>query len=265
MSQREALSGSKRIVVKVGTSSITYPNGRINLKMLERLSWVLSDIRNQGKDVILVSSGSIGVGSTRLGFAERPKEIRRKQAAAAVGQAVLVQIYQNFFNEYSQQVAQILLTKEDFQEGERRNNTINTFETLLELGVIPIVNANDTISTFEIEFSDNDRLSANVAAATHADLLILLTDIDSLYNSDPKVNPDAVRIKTVESITEEILQMGGEEGSAFSVGGMATKILAAQICENCNINMVVAEGSDPTVLHKILEGEDIGTFFALKK
>lgn len=265
MSLREQIKNHKRIVVKVGTSTITYPNGRLNLKIIERLSWILTDIRNQGKDVVLVSSGAIGVGSVRLEFTERPTETRKKQAAAAVGQAVLMQIYQNFFNEYNQKVAQILLTKDDVKEGERKENTINTFETLLEFGVIPIVNANDTTSTFEIEFSDNDRLSAYVATIIDADLLIILTDIDALYDSDPRINPDAKRISNVGKITDKIQKMAGNKGSKFSVGGMATKISAAKMCEKSSVDMVVADGSDPIILHRIIDGEDVGTLFSLRE
>ena len=208
---KERVKNAKRIVIKVGTSTVTYANGNLNLSLLNKLAWGLSDLRNQGRDVVLVTSGAIGVGSKKLDFKTRPKETREKQAAAAVGQAELMHIYQNFFGEYSQKTAQILLTKDDFKEGERKTNTNNTFETLLEYGVIPIVNANDTISTFEIEFSDNDRLSASVASLLKADLLIILTDIDALYNSNPKTNPDAQRIAYVEKVTDEIMKMGGEK------------------------------------------------------
>ena len=265
MNLRDRIKNYKRIVVKVGTSTLTYSNGRLNLRRIERLAWVLADIKNQGKDVILVSSGAIGVGSVRLGFTKRPEQTRQKQAAAAVGQAVLMQIYQNFFKEYNQQVAQILLTKEYFKEGERKENTTNTFDTLLEMGVIPIVNANDTISTFEIEFSDNDRLSAEVAALVKSDLLVILTDIDCLYDSDPRSNQDAQRVPLVTEITEKIQAMAGSKGSTFSVGGMATKISAGKICEGSDVDMVVANGEDPKILHEIIDGDDIGTYFALKK
>lgn len=265
MDLRQQLKNHKRIIIKVGTSTLTYSNGRLNLKRIERLSWVLSDLRNQGKEVVLVSSGAIGVGSVRLSFSERPTQTRKKQAAAAVGQAVLMQIYQNFFNEYNQKVAQILLTKDDVTGGKRKNNTINTFETLLELGVIPIVNANDTISTYEIEFSDNDKLSALVAALLHADLLILLTDIDALYDSDPKMNVTAKRIALVEEVTEDVEKMAGKKGSTFSVGGMETKIQAAKMCQEAHIDMVIAQGENPSVIHSIIEGEDIGTYFRGKK
>ena len=261
MEQRERLKECKRIVIKVGTSTITYPNGRLNLKRIEKLAQVLSDLRNQDKDVVLVSSGSIGVGAVRLSFSERPTETRKKQASAAVGQAVLMQIYQNFFYEYNQTVAQILLTKEDVASQIRRDNILNTMETLLEMGVIPIVNTNDTISTEEIEFSDNDRLSALVATLIQADLLVLLTDIDALYDKDPKKYADAKRISYVTEITPEIEQMAGEKGSAFSVGGMETKLQAAKQCLDHKVSMAIALGDDPGVLHRILEGEEEGTYF----
>ncbi len=258
---REALKSSKRIVVKVGTSTITYPNGKLNLKRIESLAWMLSDLRNQGREVVLVTSGAIGVGAVRMAMPKRPTVIKEKQAAAAVGQAVLMQIYQNFFNQYNQTVAQVLLTKEEVGTPKRRENTINTFLTLLELGVIPIVNANDTISTYEIEFSDNDRLSALVADIIGADLLILLTDIDALYDKNPKLYSDAKRISHVEKITPDIEAMAGEAGSTFSVGGMQTKLQAGKMCEEAGIRMVIAASDQPDVIHEILDGKDIGTCF----
>lgn len=260
MEIREKIKKAKKIVVKVGTSTITYPNGRLNLRHIEELAWVLSDLKNQQKDVVLVSSGSIGVGSMRLSFDHRPTQVRQKQAAAAVGQAVLVQIYQNFFNTYQQTVAQILLTKEVLNEKESRENAVNTFETLMEMGVIPIVNANDTVSTDEV-VQDNDRLSAFVAELIGADLLILLTDIDGLYDCDPKTNKEAKRIPYVPLVTQEIEKMAGCKGSEFSVGGMETKLQAAKICQASNVSMVIASGENPAILHKILAGEDVGTCF----
>ncbi len=262
---REKLKQSKRIVVKVGTSTLTYENGRLNLKCIERMAWVLSDLVNQGKEVVLVTSGAIGVGAARLAFSERPKEMKKKQAAAAVGQAVLIQIYQNFFKEYNQAIAQILLTKEEIQNEERKNNTLNTLHTLLNLGIVPIINANDTISTYEIEFSDNDNLSAMVAEMVEADLLILLTDIDGLYDKDPRIHTNAKRISYISEVTEQIHKMAGQKGSKFSVGGMATKVQAAEVCQKAGVNMVVAAGDEPTIIHKIIDGEDVGTFFEGKK
>ena len=216
---REELKECHRIVVKVGTSTITYPNGKLNLKRIEELAWVLADLRNRGMEVTLVTSGAIGVGAVRMAMRERPTVMREKQAAAAVGQAVLMQIYHNFFDRYNQTVAQVLLTKEEISSEERYQNTKNTLETLLEMGIVPIVNANDTISTYEIEISDNDQLSAMVAEIIQADLLILLTDIDALYDKDPRSNQDAERIADVARVTPEIERMAGEKGSAFSVGG----------------------------------------------
>lgn len=261
MSMREKIMQSKRIVVKVGTSSLTYDNGKLKLNYINRLAWTLADLHNQGKEIVLVSSGAIGVGATRLGFSNRPEDIAQKQASAAVGQAVLMQIYQNMFREYNQTVAQILLTKDDFSDPQRKENVASTFQTLLAFGVIPIVNANDTTSTYEIEFSDNDQLSAYVAKSAEADTLILLTDIDALYDEDPKQHGGATKIMEIHTITEEIMQMAGAKGSKFSVGGMQTKLLAAAHCEENNIEMVIANGSDPAVLHRILAGEEIGTYF----
>ena len=265
MSQARKTGQYKRLVIKVGTSTITYPNGRLNLRMMEKLAWELTDFHNRGLDVALVSSGAVGVGSVRLGFAERPTVTRQKQAAAAVGQAALMQIYQNFFNTYHQTVAQILLTKEDFFEGERRQNTINTMNTLFEMGVIPIINANDVTSTSEIEglvFSDNDQLSATVAGAISADLLVLLTDIDALYDKDPRSYPDAKRVPFVSEITPEIMAMAGAKGSTFSVGGMDTKLKAAAQCLAAGVDMVIAESTDPTIVNQILDGKDVGTLFS---
>ena len=260
---RKKLQDCKRIVVKVGTSTITYPNGRLNLKRIEELAWVLTDLRNRDKEVVLVTSGAIGVGAVRMAMHQRPTITREKQAAAAVGQAMLMQIYHNFFDRYNQTVAQVLLTKEELSSDQRYENTKNTLETLLEMGIVPIVNANDTISTYEIEISDNDRLSAMVAEIIHADLLILLTDIDALYDKDPRTHKDAKRVAQVEAITEEILAMAGEKGSAFSVGGMKTKLQAAAICLGAGVQMAIANGEDPKVVHRILDGEDVGTLFGI--
>lgn len=262
---RQRIKDSKRIVVKVGTSTLTYPNGNLNLNLINRLSWVLADLRNQDKEVILVTSGAIGVGSKSLNFEKRPTITREKQAAAAVGQVELMHIYQNFLGEYNQRVAQVLLTKEDFKAGERRTNTNNTLETLLDFGVIPIINANDTISTFEIEFSDNDRLSASVAALLQSDLLIILTDIDALYDANPKTHPEAKRIPYVEKVTDDILSMGGEKGSEFSVGGMETKLLAARTCYDHGVIMAILNGSNPLLIQDLMDQKDIGTVFDCKK
>lgn len=262
---KEKVKKAKRIVVKVGTSTLTYANGNLNLNLMNELAWILADLNNQGKEVILVTSGAIGVGSKSLNFKKRPNITKEKQAAAAVGQAELMHIYQNFFGKYNQKVAQILLTKNDFKAGERKTNTNNTLETLLEFGVIPIINANDTISTFEIEFSDNDRLSASVASLLNADLLIILTDIDALYDANPKNNPEAKRIPYVEKVTDDILSMGGDKGSEFSVGGMETKLLAARKCYDHGVIMAILDGSNPSLIEEIINGNDVGTLFDCKK
>ena len=265
MDFHDRMAAVRRVIIKVGTSTLTYENGLLNLRLIDCLAKVISDLRNRGMEVVLVTSGAIGVGATALGFKERPKEMREKQAAAAIGQAMLIQIYHKFFAEYNQRVAQVLLTKDDVKGEERRENAINTFHTLLEFGVVPIVNANDTVSTHEIDFSDNDRLSAYVAELVDADLLIILTDIDAFYDSNPKINGDAKRIGLVTKITEEIFSMAGESGSEFSVGGMATKLYAAQICEEANIDMSVINGGTPELIYDILEGKDIGTYFLFRK
>lgn len=262
---REKIKNAKRIIIKVGTSTLTYSNGNLNFQLMGKLAWVLADLRNQEKDVVLVTSGAIGVGSKVLNFEKRPTIIREKQAAAAVGQAKLMHIYQNFFNEYNQTVAQVLLTKDDFKLDERKENTHNTLETLLSFGVIPIINANDTISTFEIEFSDNDTLSANVASLLNADLLIILTDIDAFYDSNPKTNPNAKRIPYIGEVTDDILAMGDGAGSEFSVGGMETKLLAAQKCYKNGVRMAILDGSNPLLIHDLMNGKDIGTVFDSNK
>ncbi|MFI3174814.1 MAG: glutamate 5-kinase [Bacillota bacterium] len=262
---RENLKDCQRIIIKVGTSTITYENGQLNLKRLEELACVLSDLRNRGKDVVLVTSGAIGVGSVRMGMETRPTITQEKQAAAAVGQAMLMQIYHNFFGHYNQVIAQILMTKEEIATKERYDNIKNTMETLLGMGIIPIVNANDTISTYEIEISDNDSLSAIVGEVVQGDLLILLTDIDGLYTANPKNDPEAKRISHVEKITEEIEAMAGDNGSTFSVGGMKTKLEAGKFAHNVGMHMVIAQGEDPKIIYDIVDGEDVGTLFSVPK
>jgi glutamate 5-kinase len=264
MNYRDELKKSKRIVVKIGTSTITYGTGRINLHRLEYLARVLSDLKNRGLDVVLVSSGAVGVGSKILGFEKRPSKIKYKQAAASIGQASLIQMYKNFFSQYNQSVAQILLTKEDIKDIKRKEIITSTFETLFELNVIPIVNNNDAIATDEIEFSDNDNLSAIVAQGLKADLLILLTDIDGLYTANPKINKEATRVSIIKNIDNSIENMASDDCSTFSIGGMNTKIEAAkQVVNNCNV--VIANGEDPTIIYDILNGEDVGTLFVRKE
>ena len=266
MNLRATLKDKKRIVVKIGTSSLTHvETGRLNLTRLEILVRELSDLRNQGKEVVLVSSGAIGVGSAALGINGKPSHLGQKQACAAVGQARLMMIYQKLFMEYNQMSGQILMTKNTLLDDLNRYNARNTFQSLLEMGVIPIVNENDTVSTYEIQFGDNDTLSAIVAALIGADLLILLSDIDGLFSDDPRTNPQAQFIDEVDSLDEHFLKMGKEStGSKVGTGGMATKLSAAKIATSAGADMVIANGRDPHVLHKIVEGEDYGTLFAAK-
>lgn len=267
MNYRERLKNKKRIVIKIGSSSLTHPEtGRLNLRKLEVLARELCDLRNQGKDVVLVSSGAVATGVASLGMKEKPTDLKGKQACAAVGQARLMMIYQQLFSEYNQPSAQILMTKNTMVNNINRKNAQNTFQELLELGVIPIVNENDSISTYELQtlekFGDNDTLSAVVAALVQADLLILLSDIDGLFTDDPNANPDAKFIDIVEDLNEEFLNMGkGTSTSKVGTGGMATKLTAAQIACAAGVDMVIANGADFHVIHKITEGRNYGTLF----
>ena len=267
MNYRERLKDKKRIVIKLGSSSLTHPEtGRLNLRKIEILVREISDLRNQGKDVILVSSGAIATGVAALGMSEKPKELQVKQACAAVGQARLMMIYQKLFSEYNQRAAQILMTKNTMVNNLNRKNAQNTFNELLSLGVIPIVNENDSISTYEIQslekFGDNDTLSAVVAALVHADLLILLSDIDGLFTDDPHTNPDAEFIDQVENLDDKLLNMGKNTSSSkVGTGGMATKLTAARIASAAGVDMVIANGADFHVIHKITEGRKYGTLF----
>ena len=263
---RDRLKDKKRIVVKIGSSSLAHEEtGEMNLIKLEKLVRELCDYRNRGIDVVLVSSGAISVGSRTLGLAGRPTEISLKQACASVGQAKLMVMYQKLFAEYNQVASQILMTKNTMLYPINRTNAENTFEKLLELGVIPIVNENDTISTYELEklqqFGDNDTLSAIVAAMIHADLLILLSDIDGLFTDDPHKNPDARFIDTVEALTEEMVRLGKGAVSDVGTGGMATKLASARIATASGADMVIANGADVGVLHELMEGAQKGTLF----
>lgn len=259
--KREEIKNIKRIVVKVGTSTLAFKNGRLNFQRMDNLSETLSTLRNKGFDVILVSSGAIGVGAGRLNLDERPKELAKKQALAALGQAQLVKIYQKMFDSYNQTVAQVLLTKDVMTVPNRYLNARNTLEKLLEMGIIPIINENDTISTDEIEFGDNDTLSAMVARLIDADLLILMSDIDGLYTADPKLNADAQIIHTVHKITPEIENLAAGAGSSFGTGGMITKITAAKLAAESKIDTIITNGDDPGVVFDIIEGQDVGTHF----
>lgn len=266
-SLREMMKDKKRIVVKIGSSSLQHTEtGDLDYIKLEMLVRELCNIRNQGKDVVLVSSGAIAAGKKAVNLkdlqtaGENP--IAVKQACAAVGQARLMMIYQKIFAEYNQVTAQILMTKNTIVDNLNRYNAHNTFSELLKLGVIPIVNENDTVATYEIEIGDNDTLSAIVGALIDADLLLLLSDIDGLYTDDPRTNPTAQFIDTVPLLTKELMQMGKETtGSTVGTGGMNTKMQAAAIATKSNMDMVIANSGDIRVIHKILEGENIGTLF----
>jgi len=264
---RERLKDKKRIVVKIGSSSLTHPaTGNLNLIKLEKLVRELSDLRNQGKEVVLVSSGAIAVGRKAAGLASKPKTIALKQACAAIGQGRLMMAYQKLFSEYNQIAAQILLTKGTMLDNLSRKNAQNTFEELLKMGAIPIVNENDTISTYEMEFGDNDTLSAIVAGLIDADLLILLSDIDGLFTDDPNKNKDAKFIEVVDKIDSDLLDMGkGSSGSNVGTGGMATKLTAARIATLAGADMIIANGEDLNVIHRIMEGENCGTIFLSDK
>lgn len=257
----------KRVVVKIGSSSLNHEStGNLNFTKLERLVRELCNMRNQGMDVCLVSSGAIAVGRKSIGLTERPKNISTKQACAAVGQARLMMTYQKMFSEYHQIAGQVLMTKGTMLDNVARKNTQNTFEELFRLGVIPIVNENDTVSTYEMQFGDNDTLSAIVASLVGADLLILLSDIDGLFTDDPHDNPDAKLIQVVEKLDESVLHMAKEStGSDVGTGGMATKLTAARIATLSGADMIIANGKDVGILHKIFEGDFVGTTFVANK
>ncbi len=250
-----------RVVVKVGTSTLTHSTGRMNIRRVEELCRVLSDLKNSGHEVILVSSGAIGMGVGKLSLKERPSDIPTKQAAAAVGQCELMYTYDRLFGEYRHTVAQILLTGSDFRHEDRYHNFQNTMRRLLELDVLPVINENDTIATEEIKVGDNDTLSAMVATGIGADCLILLSDIDGLYTADPHKDPAARLIHTVGELTDEIMAFGGEEGSALGTGGMRTKLHAAEICMQAGCRMAILNGARPGLLYDYFEGKQVGTTF----
>jgi len=255
------LKEAKRVVFKVGTSSLTYSGGGINIRRVEKLVKVLSDLKNQGKDIILVTSGAVGVGMGKLGVKTRPANTREKQAFASIGQCELMDFYSRLFSGYNHTVAQLLLTKDVVENDILKTNAQNTFETLLSFNAIPIVNENDTISAEQIEFGDNDTLSATVAKLVGADLLIILSDIDGLYDSNPMNNPDAKLIPLVEEITDEIKALASGAGSDCGTGGMITKLSAAEIANGSGIDMVIMNGAEPDIIYNLLDGENIGTLF----
>ena len=254
-----------RIVIKVGTSTLAHATGRLNIRMVEELCKVMSDLKNAGHEIVLVSSGAIGMGVGKLSLTERPTDIPTKQAAAAVGQCELMYTYDKLFSEYRHTVAQILLTGSDLDHEDRKQNIENTLSRLLELGVLPIINENDTVTTDEIVIGDNDTLSAIVSVLVNADLLVLLSDIDGLYTKDPHRHPDAELISTVDAITPEIIALGGGRGSSLGTGGMATKLHAAQIATEAGTDMIIANGSQPRLLYQIAAGEPVGTRFIGRK
>ncbi|MBQ1193748.1 MAG: glutamate 5-kinase [Lachnospiraceae bacterium] len=267
MNYRDSLKDKKRIVVKIGSSSLAHKDtGYLDLSKLEKLVRVLTNLRNMGKDVILVSSGAIAVGRKKMGLMDGTLTLPEKQACAAIGQAQLMMIYQKLFSEYNQNVAQVLMTKVTMVNEPNRTNAINTFNELLDMGVIPIVNENDTVSTYEIQFGDNDRLSAIVSALVGADLLILLSDIDGMYTDDPNTNENAKLIRLVDKIDDKLESMGKETSSSnVGTGGMSAKIGAAKIATKLGVHMVIANGGDVTVIEDIINGEDVGTLFVAGK
>ena len=254
-----------RIVVKIGTSNITYPTGRLNIRHMEALCKVLSDIKNSGCELIVVSSGATAMGVGKLKLSEKPQDMPGKQACAAVGQCELMYTYDKMFTEHGHTVAQILITAEDLNEPDRYGNFANTVERLLELKALPIINENDTVSTVEYGVGDNDTLGALVAAGVKADLLVLLSDIDGLYTADPRKDAQAKLIPVVYELTDEIMALGGGKGSALGTGGMATKLGAARICMENGINMAIINGSKPENLYDLTEGKAAGTMFNGKK
>ena len=253
-----------RIVIKIGTSTLAHSSGHLNIRRVEELCKVISDIKNAGNQVIVVSSGAIGMGTGKLGLQERPKDIPTKQAAAAVGQCELMYIYDKLFGEYNHIVAQLLITGEDVENDVRHTNFSNTLARLMELGAIPIINENDTVATKEIVIGDNDTLAAIVAQSVKADKLVLLSDIDGLYTADPHKDPNAVLLQKVSVIDDAILNLAGVSSTAQGTGGMVTKLRAAQICLSCGCDMVIANGHDPDNLYAILDGKNIGTTFSNK-
>ncbi|WP_300383667.1 glutamate 5-kinase [Clostridium sp.] len=269
MNYRDKIKDYKRIVVKVGTSTLTYENGKINLSRIEKLTRTLSDIMNSGKEVILVTSGAVGVGVSKLKLKEKPKTIREKQAAASVGQCELMHIYSKMFGEYSHVVGQVLLTRDVIEDDHIRENVCNTFETLIENEIIPIVNENDTVAIDEIEnivrFGDNDNLSAIVSNLVKADLLIILSDIDGFYDSDPRNNENSKMIMEITEITEELEECCGGAGSNLGTGGMITKLAAARTAIHAGVDMVLANGERPEMISDILNGKEIGTLFIANK
>ena len=250
-----------RIVIKIGTSTLAYATGQLNIRRVEALCKTMSDIRNAGHELILVSSGAIGMGVGKLGLRERPRDIPGKQAAAAVGQCELMYIYDKLFSEYHHTVAQLLITADNLTNETRHGNFTNTLNRLLELGVVPVINENDTVATEEIVIGDNDTLAANVARSVGAQMLILLSDIDGLYTADPHTDPNARLLPVVRRVDEDIKKLAGVSSTTQGTGGMVTKLRAAEICLDCGCEMVIANGNNPAALYDIVEGKPVGTRF----
>lgn len=255
-----SLKNAKRIVFKVGSSTLTYPGGGINIRRVEKLVQVLSDLKNQGKEIVLVTSGAVSVGMGKMGIKEKPSDTRSKQALAAIGQCELMDFYSGLFSKFNHSVAQLLLTKDVVDDDILKSNAINTFETLFSFGAIPIVNENDSISAEQIEFGDNDTLSAIVGELVKADLLIILSDIDGLFDRNPS-DPDAKLISKVEKITDGIMALAGGAGSKIGTGGMVTKLAAAKIITSSGADMFILNGKDPFIIYDLLDGKKVGTLF----
>ena len=250
-----------RIVIKVGTSTLAHSTGMLNIRRVEQLCKVLSDLKNAGNEIVLVSSGAIGMGVGKLGMRERPTDMPGKQAAAAVGQCELMYIYDKLFSEYHHTVAQLLITADNLTNETRHGNFTNTLNRLLELGVVPVINENDTVATEEIVIGDNDTLAANVARSVGAQMLILLSDIDGLYTADPHTDPNARLLPVVRRVDEDIKKLAGVSSTTQGTGGMVTKLRAAEICLDCGCEMVIANGNNPAALYDIVEGKPVGTRF----
>ncbi len=254
-----------RIVIKIGTSTLAYSTGHLNIRHIEKLCKVVSDIKNAGEEIIMVSSGAVGMGMGKLGLKERPADLPLKQAAAAVGQCELMYVYDKLFGEFNHTVGQVLLTASNLRDAVQHENFINTLDTLLELGVIPIINENDSVATHELRIGDNDTLAAFVAENVNADLLILLTDIDGLFTADPRKDPDAKLLPEVRELTPEIEALAGESGTKVGTGGMVTKLKAAKTAMKAGCDMVIANGTDPDILYDIVAGNPVGTRFIGKR
>lgn len=254
------VASAQRIVVKVGTSTLTYSTGKMNLKRIDRMAMILSDLRNQGKEIVLVSSGAIGVAVGKLGLKKKPEDTKQKQAIAAVGQCELMYLYDKLFSEYNNTVAQILVTRDDVAVPRRKRNIQNTITALLDMGIIPVVNENDTVSFDEIEIGDNDTLSAIVAELVDADLLILFSDIDGMYSEDPHHNPDAKLLPLIYDVSE-VKSLAGGAVTGQGTGGMITKLEAAQIATSAGIHMIIANGNNMDLIYDILDGKSVGTLF----